>query len=304
MKNILQLTLTLAISLIAFGAQAQADDTQSVGSTHTFKVNEGEAGHTGNTYTWNVMLADANSPSETAAAAANFAFIGLSTGVDLNTVKIQWLNIGNYIVQIEETNEGVNSCSTFREITIEVTAGELDLYMFASLEDSTSITGADLVSCNASAGALIARGTDEFGTSERFFTFEMKTDGQDWKKTWGFNYTIEEANGSGALTTAVVTAVTAGATVVGDLVTVAENTTKIVLRVTFKNTPGPSDDTHPDAAANANIILNMIATAGTPYINTSATIIIKEDVSKNANNTLATPYTITASPKTTDITFD
>lgn len=302
MKNILQLTLILAISLIAFGAQAQ-DDTQSVGSVHTFKVNEGEVGHAGNTYTWNVMLADANSPSETAADAANFAFIGNNTGVDLSTVKIQWLNVGDYIVQIEETNAGVNTCSTFREISIKVTAGELDLNMFASAVDASKIEGAALISCNGSAGALIARGGAEFGTSERFFTFEMKTDGQDWNEAWGFDYTIEESNGSGALTTAVVTAETAGVTVTGTNVTIPAGNTRITLKVTFNNTPGPSDDIHPDAAANANIILNMIATAGTPYI-TAGVNTITELAAKNANNTLGTPYTITASPKTTDIKFD
>ena len=319
MKKIVKTTLALVFIFGSFGAFAQADATHSVGSTHTFKVNtaDPDGNHTGNTYTWAVYMADATgAPVDVSAPVGDdpatldtdYALPGgTSSAVDLKTLPIQWLKTGNYLVEVSEANAGTGSCSTLRRIWISVTAGELDLSIAAVKADGSDETV--LTSCNDMSGQIIARGGSDFGKSVRYFAFTMKTDNQDWTGNWGFDFTVTESNGSGALSSAVVEAVTtAGAAdtdvnIAGSSVTVTGSKPTILLKVSVDNTPGPSDNSHPGAAANSNITLNITATSGTPYIVAGGSNTM-ELAAKDNNNTLATAYIITASPNTSDISID
>lgn len=314
MKKLLKLSWVLAFLIASTGAFAQADATHSVGSVHTFKVNtvDADGNHTGNSYTWMVYQADADGNAidadtpkdgdDVATLDTDYALPGgTNTGVDLNELPIQWLKAGDYLVEVAENNAGTGTCSTLRRIHISVTAGTIDLNVFASKIDGSSET--TLTSCNDQSGKIITRGGNDFGKSVRYFAFTMKTDSQDWTGNWGFNYTISETNGSGILSSAVVEAVTADvdASVDGTIL-VTGNHPLIVLKVTVDNTPGPSDDSHPNAAANGNITLNISATDASPYIVAGGTNAY--ELTGSANNTLVTPYVITASPNTTDISID
>lgn len=306
MEKLIKFSFALIFSLGSIVAVAQ-DDTQSVGSTHNFKVNVDIDGkhlddHVGNTYTWLVYKAndsgapvddDSDSNDDLASSTNEYTFVGTSTGTNINTVQIQWLQTGNYLVEVAETNAGTGACSTLRRIWISVTAGELDLSIAAVEVDGSDVT--ELTSCNDMSGQIIPRGSTNFGKSVRYFAFTMKTDDQDWTGNWGFDYTITENNSTGA-NSAVVEAVTADVDVsTAGKVIVTGNHPKIILKVTVDNTPGPSPTN--------NITLNLTATSTTPYIVTGGTNTM-ELAAKDRNNTLGEAYVITASPNTTDISFD
>lgn len=320
MKKILQLTLILSFMLSSLMVNAQTGNPgdgdpfkHTAGSTHTFKVNVGDPQHVGNTYTWLVYQADANGNNvdllpapdgndDLAVENTHYSLPGgTNSAMDLNELPIQWLQLGNYLVEVAETNAGTGTCSTLRRIHISVTADAIDLVVFASTQ--AGAVEPTLTSCNDMSGQIITRGSNDFGKTVRYFAFTMKMDNVDWTANWGFDYTITEQNGSGALSTAVVTAETAGVDVStpGEILVTGSHPL-IVLKVTVDNTAGPSDDTHPNAAANSNISLNFTADDATPYI--LAGTVKTFELAGSAGNTLATPYVITASPKTSDITID
>ena len=284
MKRLLKITLVLAISLIAFGTYAQ-DATHAVGSVHNFKVNVDASDvhltdHLGNTYTWAVYQNDGSTP---AVSGADYTFTTAGSGVDANTVSIQWLQAETYFVEVTEANLA-GACTTLRRLQILVSAGALDLAVTSSDNAGTLISGAALTGCNDSSGAIIDNGTSDFGSSTRYFTVKMTTDTQPWVTgAWGFDFATSA--------TSTVTS-SAGGTVTGSSVAVALGTSEVVLTVVTANTPGvsPTND----------ITLNMVASAA--FITTGGGN-TNEDIANVANNTSAS-FVITASPNTDVITID
>jgi hypothetical protein len=283
MKRLLKITLALAISLIAYGANAQ-DATHAVGSVHKFKVNVDAGGahltdHVGNTYTWAVYQSDGS----TVATATDFTFVTSGTGVDVNTVDIQWLNSGTYFVEVTEANK-VGACTTLRRLQIEVSASAIDLLVLATDNSGTQISGGALTSCNDSSGAIIANGAG-FGNSARYFTVSMSTDGQAWTSgAWGFNYAT--------LAGATVTTTTSGGNVGATAISIPAGESTVTFKVEFANTPGPSP-------AN-DITLGFVASDA--FITTGAGN-TNEDAGNVTNNT-PDQFVITASPNTSIITID
>ncbi|WP_054720791.1 hypothetical protein [Marinifilum fragile] len=283
MKRLLKITMVLAISLIAYGAQAQADATHAVGSVHKFKVNGGAshlADHVGNTYTWAVYQSDGS----TLAKATDFTFVTTGTGVNVNMVDIQWLNSGTFYVEVTEAN-ATGACTTLRRLEILVSAGAIDLLVLATNDGGTEITGGDLTSCNDSSGAIIDNTTNDFGTSKRYFTVSMSTDGQAWTSgAWGFDYST--------LAGATVTTTTSGVTVGATTINIPTGESSVTFMVEFDNTPGPSP-------AN-DITLGFVASNA--FITTGAGN-TSELAANELNNTPA-EFVITASPETSKITID
>ncbi|MBN2596065.1 MAG: hypothetical protein JXR82_04690 [Marinifilaceae bacterium] len=284
MKRLLKITLVLAISLIAFGTYAQ-DATHAVGSIHKFKVNvDGSnvhlADHVGNTYTWAVYQNDGTTP---AVSGTDYSFTTAGAGVDANTVNIQWLQAETYFVEVTETNLA-GSCTTLRRLEILVSAGALDLAVIASDNAGAVITGGALTDCNSGSGAIIDNSTNDFGSTTRYFTISMDTDGQPWTTgAWGFDFTTSAAS--------TVTS-SAGGTVTGSSVAVALGTSKVVLTVVTANTPGVSP-------AN-DISLNMVASNA--FITTGAGN--TNEPGTNLTNNTSESFVITASPETSVIAID
>ncbi|MUP39652.1 hypothetical protein [Labilibaculum euxinus] len=286
MKRLLKITLVLAISLIAFGTYAQ-DATHNVFSKHTFKVNltDPSGDHTGNTYTWAVL----NAAGTADAATGTFSFITGPSAVDLNEVEIQWLASGDYLVQVSEQNAS-GACTTLRQISIKVNSGDVDLMVEACdasgtpLVDYTAPTPdlATLSTCNDKSGDIITRGSDDFGSSVRYFKVSMTAGGVAWTQgTWKFDYV-----------TTAGTVTSTDATVAGTNVAVALGTSSIILKVDVPNTPGP--------VASESINLNL--TASTISINTNT-----GDVNETGtvdNNKAKDAIIILPSPKTSDISID
>lgn len=285
MKRLLKITLVFAISLVALGTYAQ-DDTHAVGSIHKFKVNvDGSnvhlADHVGNTYTWAVFQSDGTSP---AIDGTDYTFTTAGNGIDVNTVDIQWLQSGTFFVQVTEAN-ALGSCTTLRRLEILVSAGAIDLLALATNENGDQITGDDLTSCNNSSGAIIDNTTNDFGTSARYFTVSMSTDGQAWTSgAWGFDYST--------LADATVTTTASGVTVGATTINIPAGQSSVIFKVEFDNTPGPSP-------AN-DITLGFVASNA--FITTGAGN-TSEDAGNLDNNTPA-QQVITASPKTSKITID
>lgn len=286
MKRLLKITLVLAISLIAFGTYAQ-DATHNVFSKHTFKVNvtDPSGDHTGNTYTWTVL----NAAGTAEATAGTFSFITGPSAVDLNEVEIQWLASGDYLVQVSEQNAS-GACTTLRQISIKVDGGDVDLLVEACdatgtpLVDYTATTP-DLITlstCNDKSGEIITRGSDDFGSSVRYFKVSMTAGGVAWiQGTWKFDYVAT----AGTVTS---TDATVGATNVA----VALGTSSIVLKVDVSNTPGP--------VVSESINLNLTASAVSINTNTG-------DVNETGtvdNNKAKDAIVILPSPKTSDISID
>lgn len=284
MKRLLKITLVLAISLIAFGTYAQ-DATHAVGSIHKFKVNvDGSdvhlTDHVGNTYTWAVYQADGKTA---AVGGTDYSFTTTGAGVNMNTVNIQWLQAGTFFVYVTEANS-VGACTTLRRLQIAVTAGALDLAVIASDNAGAVITGGDLTDCNSGSGATIDNATNDFGSTTRYFTVSMDTDGQPWTTgAWGFDFTTSAAS--------TVTS-SAGGTVTGSSVAVALGTSKVVLTVVTANTPGVSP-------AN-DISLNMVASNA--FITTGAGN--TNEPGTNLTNNTSESFVITASPETSVIAID
>lgn len=285
MKRLLKITLALAISIIALGAQAQ-DDTHAVGSIHKFKVNVDAsnvhlADHVGNTYTWVVFQADGTTA---AIDGTDYTFATAGNGVDVNFVDIQWLQTGTYFVQVTEAN-ALGACTTLRRLQILVSAGAIDLLVLASNDSGAQVTGGALTSCNDSSGAIIDNVSNDFGTSTRYFTVSMSTDGQAWTSgAWGFDYTT--------LAGATVTTATSGVTIGGTAISIPTGNSTVTFKVEFANTPGPSP-------AN-DITLGFVASNA--FITTGAGN-TSEDGGNIANNT-PEQFVITASPNTSVITID
>lgn len=284
MKRLLKITLVLTISLIAFGTYAQ-DATHGVGSIHKFTVNVDAskvhlADHVGNTYTWAVFQADGTTA---AVSGTDYSFTSAGAGVNENTADIQWLQAGTFFVEVTEANLA-GACTTLRRLQILVSAGAIDLAVASSDDAGITVTGVDLTGCNDMSGEVIANSATDFGTTTRYFTVKMTTDGQAWTTgAWGFDFTTSA--------TSTVTS-SAGGSVTGSSVTVALGTSEVVLTVVTANTPGvsPTND----------ITLNLVASAA--FITTGAGN-TSEDGANLANNT-SESFVITASPETSVITID
>lgn len=285
MKRLLKITLVLAISLIAFGTYAQ-DATHAVGSIHKFKVNvDGSdvhlTDHVGNTYTWAVYQADGTTA---AISGTGYSFTTTGAGVNMNTVNIQWLQAGTFFVEVTEANS-VGACTTLRRLQIAVTAGAIDLAVIATDNAGLQISGGALTSCNDMSGQIIANDATDFGSTSRYFTVSMKTDGQAWTTGgWGFDYST--------LAGATVTTATAGVTIGATAITVPTGTSEVTLKVDVANTPGSSPDN--------DLILNFVAsnafiTAGAGNTNEAGT---------NLTNNTSESFVITASPNTSVIGID
>ena len=284
MKRLLKITLVLAISLIAFGTYAQ-DATHGVGSNHKFKVNVDAsnvhlADHVGNTYTWAVYQNNGVTP---AVSGTDYSFTTSGSGVDANTVNIQWLQAGTFFVEVTEANVA-GACTTLRRLQILVSTGTIDLAVIASDNAGAVVTGGALTDCNDGSGALIDNITNDFGSSTRYFTVSMANESNPWTTgAWGFDFTTS--------VTSTVTS-SAGGTVTGSSVAVASGTSQVILAVTTANTPGisPAND----------ITLNLVASGA--FITTGAGN-TSEDVANAANNT-PDSFVITASPETSVIAID
>lgn len=286
MKRLLKITMVLAISLIAFGTYA-ADATHGVGSIHTFKVNVDAsnahlADHVGNTYTWAVYQ---NDGSTLAVSGTDYTFLTTGSGVNANTVDIQWLQGETYFVEVTEAN-AAGACTTLRRLEILVSTGALDLAVIASDNAGTVITGGALTDCNGGSGAIVDNTTNDFGSTTRHFTVTMSTDGQPWTTgAWGFDFATSA--------TSTVTSSTGGTVdAAASAVTVALGTSQVVLTVVTANTPGvsPTND----------ISLSMVASNA--FITTGAGN-TNEDAGNLLNNT-SESFVITASPETSVIAID
>jgi len=323
MKKILNFIVLCLFVILSGNAFAQT--TQSIGSKHLFKVNADgsspvythNSDHTNNIYTWKVFLSDVGATEVGAATnGTEFTFkkydgttltladdlldAEVTDVADLFAVGIQWNTPGYYLVEVAEINAGTGACATRRRMHINVTAGSIDLAIITSTNVGDVVSGDALTDCNGASNNIIT-GTD-FGKTVRYFAVSMATDGQAWNGDWGFDFTVAESNGTGNLTSAVVTNETDGATVLGNKVTVIGGNPTVVLKVTVDNTPGPSDDTHPNAANNHNISLNLTADSGTPFIVSGVNQF--EPGTNDANNTPGAPFVITASPNTSVLSID
>ena len=324
MKNIFKYFVVCLFCVVSVSASAQTT-VQSIGSKHLFKVNAVGASpaythhtdHKDNIYTWKVFTSDVDE-AETGPATNGTEFTfkkydgttltladdlldaEVTDVANLFAVGIQWNTPGYYLVEVAEINAGTGACATRRRMHINVTAGSIDLAIITSTNVGAVVSGDALTDCNGASNDIIT-GTD-FGKTVRYFAVSMATDGQAWNGDWGFDFTVAESNGTGDLTSAVVTNETAGATVSGNKVTVTGGNPTVVLKVTVDNTPGPSDDTHPNAANNHNISLNFTADSGTPFIVSGGNQF--EPGTNDANNTPGDPFVITASPNTSVLSID
>lgn len=293
MNKILQLSLLFVFVLGGYGAMAQ-DDTQAVGSSHTFKVNVNDPAnaHTGNTYTWVVKHNDAGTTP--AVENTEYAFIGVSTGADIKTATIQWLKAGDYLVELSEANKN-GSCSTIRQVNILVTGGAIDLLVDASAADGNKLGVDALTDCNDQSGMIIANAEpSDFGTSVRYFAVSMTTDTQPWEGAWSFDFVVNQKHGTTDIATPATVALVTGAqgSISGSKVTVNATNSKVILAVTVQNTPGVSP-------AN-DITLNLVASDA---VITTAGGDTGEDAGNLANNT-PDSHVIQASPNTSVITID
>jgi len=300
MKKLLKLSLAFTLTIVSFGAIAQ-DDTHSVGSVHTFKVNVSDPSgdHTGNTYTWAVyhndeVIGDPGTPATAASGTTEYNFVGDFTGTDIKTAQIQWLKAGDYLVELSEVNK-TGGCSTLRRVNILVTAGDLDLIVLATDVTGVTQTAGALTSCNDMSGKIIPNADpSDFGKSVRYFTVNMTTDGQDWiAGLWGFEYSTSVVSTVTAVTFADPDVVDTDVTFGVNTVDVALGKAKILLKVETANTPGPSP-------AN-DITLNLVASNA--FITTAGGN-TNEDVTTNGTNNTPESFVITASPKTSVITIE
>ncbi|MGQ1910194.1 hypothetical protein ACT3CE_10425 [Marinifilum sp. RC60d5] len=289
MKKLLNLTLALAFSIVSLSAFAQ-DATHNLFSIHTFKVNLETDGshlteHDGNLYTWTVL----NAAGTADAASTSYSFVTGSSAENLNEVEIQWLVAGDYLVQVTEQNAS-GACTTLRQISVKVNSGDVDLLVEACdaagnpLVDY-AVASPDLTplsTCNDMSGKIITRGSNDFGSSVRYFKVSMTAGGVAWTEgSWKFDYVAT----AGTVTS---TDATVGATDVN----VALGTSSIVLKVEVANTPGP--------IASNSINLNLTASAVSINTNTG-------DVNETGtadNNKAKDAIVILPSPKTTDISVN
>lgn len=289
MKKLLKITLILGFLLGNLGAFAQ-DDTHSVGSTHTFKVNVSDLSgdHTGNTYSWVVSLVDGSDVT------GKYAFVGDDNGVDVKTAKIQWLAAGNYWVELTEANK-TGACSTVRRVNILVTAGDVDLLVIASDVDGVQIAGVDdLTDCNDRSGEIIANDATTFGTSTRYFKVSMSTDNQPWiSGGWSFDFTVNQKHGITDITNGSSVTLVDGnlGSISGTKVTVDAGNSVVILAVAVDNTPGVSTDN--------DITMNLVAS--NVLITTTAGNTLE---GTNLANNTPESFVITASPETSVITIE
>lgn len=272
MKSIFKLLMVFVGVLMFTNTQAQNTGTAPyVGSTHTYTITKSSI--SGTTLAWSVT---------TGAEGTDYSFVG---DTDAESVSVEWLVAGTYILQVVETRTDVTpACPTTRQISVTVTANTFDLAT-ALVTDATACATVSNPVVDVSADG--ENSDDVFGTTTRDFTVSMT--GGDADKTWSFDYALTDIATDYALTDVTAVSITGG-TASGNNVAVAAGVSEVTFSISYstnKNTSGTNGQ-DPDVSL-ALTISNGQDELGTPDSDTT--------------NDVAT-YTINAVPATTGITTD
>lgn len=261
MKTI-KLLLSIFVVMFAFNANAQNTGIAPyVNSIHDYTVTKGTTGTT--TLAWTVTTGPTGGYNIVSGAAAE-------------TVEVEWLLEGEYILQLTETRDG-NVCPTVRQMTVNVIANNFDV--LASLK-TTKEECATVVSPVVDDSSDGLNTNDDFGTTKRVFV--VTASGIQTTLSWNFDYIV--TNTGGALGSYDVVVDNTKASVAGSIVTVDAGTTEVLITVSYQTNANRQD---PDFDIKL-AISNAMDVNSTP--------------NKSGDSEIS--YTINAVPATTGITTD
>ncbi|MDX8337955.1 hypothetical protein SLH46_02095 [Draconibacterium sp. IB214405] len=160
MKNKLTYLLT-TIAFLAISSVAMAQDGKSpyAGTSHNYSVTP-DADATNKTYLWSVS----------GGGTINGAADGTSVTIDWGTT------LGTYTVTFTEKDEST-SCSTIRELEVEVISNTFYLNMFS-----------DASACHDSTGLILASGAS--GPTTLYFTVNLNKDNAWSIDTWEYDFSV------------------------------------------------------------------------------------------------------------------
>ena len=266
--------MTFAGIALAMSLQAQnTGTTPYAGSTHTYTITKGSIATT--TLAWSVT------------SGTNNTEYSYKTALDGNSVDIEWLVAGTYILQVVESRSDVGfACPTTRQISVTVSANAFDVYaelVSATEECATVVNPVDDVNGNG------LNTDDVFGTTTR--SYKVKMQGGDITKTWSFDYALTDIATSFNL--GDVTAVTiTGGTATGNNIVVAAGVSEVSFSISYSTNKNSVGTNGQDTDFNMELAVSNAKDAlGTP----------DSDVTDGSNKA---SYSVKAIPATTGITTD
>lgn len=179
--------LMLMFVLVGIGVQAQDGTTPYVGSTHNYKITRGMAQ---SVLAWDVPTGTVGGGGVTPVLGTHYSII--SGGGNSESIDIQWLLEGTYVVRFSETRtaaSGYVGCPTTRELTVVVGSNSFDVYadLITAGEACATIDPSVVVDV-ADDGSNT---NDVFGETERKFLVTAV----DATGDWNFTYTLTHKNG-------------------------------------------------------------------------------------------------------------
>jgi hypothetical protein len=177
----------MIIMLAAVGVQAQDGTTPYVGSTHNYKITRGM---TQSVLAWGVPTGTVGGIGVTPALGTHYNII--AGGGDSNSIDIQWVLSGTYVIQFSETRtvaSGYAGCPTTRELTVVVGSNSFDVYAdLITTDEACATIDPNVVVDVANDGSNT---NDVFGETER----EFLVTAVDATGDWNFTYTLTHKNG-------------------------------------------------------------------------------------------------------------
>lgn len=209
LKKIFLPVLLLFVTGTCVNAQVNTGANPYLKSQHTYTVNGGTA-VVGNSYAWSVVGLVANTDYTI-------------SGGDTPTAIITWdqnITATTYTLRLVEDD---GSCQSIREMTITVVGNDLNAAI-ADLADACP---------DPSVNNLVTTNT-ETGQTIKTFTVTLSTGDATWTPAWKFDYEITNS-GSAAISSVVVGGVDQIASLTGDDIAVAANSTSVDIMLTFEN---------------------------------------------------------------------
>jgi hypothetical protein len=274
MKSLFKLLMVFLGVLMFTNTQAQNKGTTPfAGSTHTYTVVKGSIATT--TLAWSVT-------SGTDGTEFNYV-----TGLTGNTVDIEWLLPGDYILQVVESRTDVGfACPTTRQIAVKVSLNAFDVY--AELV-TTAEECATVLSPVEDDDVLGDNSTDIFGTTSR--DFKVKMTGGDNTKTWSFDYALTDIATSFKLGDVTAVSITGGVAT-GNNVVVAAGVDEVTFSISYstnKNSAGVNGQ-------DTDFTMELAVSGAEDQLGTP-----DSDITDGSNKA---SYTVKAVPATTGITTD